>query len=59
MARKSRRYAEVPVLLISGHLSREGLEEEKRKIVDKANGYMQKSLKTKVFLETVRTLLEE
>ena len=57
MARKSKRYAEVPVLFISGHWSKEGLEEDKRKIVDKADGFIQKPFRTKVFLETVKTLL--
>ena len=59
MARKSKRYGEVPVLFVSGHWNEDGLEEEKRKIIDKANGFIQKPFKTKVFLETVKTLLGE
>jgi len=59
MARKSERHAEVPVLFISSRWSKEAFEEEKRKIADKANEFMQKPFKAKVFLETVKTLLEE
>lgn len=59
IVRKSKRYSKIPVLFMTGHGSRETLEEEERKTVDKADGFLQKPLKTKVFLEKVKTLLEK
>jgi len=59
MARKSKRYEKTPVFLISGHWSKEALDEEKREIVDEANGYLEKPIDAKRFLNTVRTLAEK
>lgn len=59
MARKSRRYAKVPVIFVSGHSSKDALEEHQKEIVDKADGYIEKPLKTKIFLEKVKSLLEK
>jgi CheY-like chemotaxis protein len=59
MVRKSKRYAEVPVLFISGCSSKGRLETRLREKVSKAEGYMQKSFNNRVFLETVTTLLEK
>jgi len=59
MVRRSERYAETPVLFVSGYSSKEGLEAAQREIVDKADGYIQKPFKTRTFLDTVRRLLEK
>jgi len=59
MARKSRRYAKIPVIFVSGHASKDDLDERQREIVDKANGYIEKPLKTRTFLETVKALLQK
>ena len=59
MVRRSERYAEIPVLFVSGYSSEEGLEAGQREIVDKADGYIQKPFKTRTFLDTVRRLLEK
>ena len=59
MTRKSKRYSNIPVLFISGHSSRERLMEQHREIIDKASGYMEKPIKTKVFIEKVKALIEE
>jgi two-component system response regulator RegX3 len=59
MVRKSERYAETPVLFVSGYSSEEGLEAGQREIVDKADGYIQKPFKTRTFLDTVRRLLKK
>ena len=58
MVRKSRRYAEVPVLFISGYSSNGRLETRVREKVSKAKGYMRKPFKTEGFLEMVTALLE-
>jgi CheY-like chemotaxis protein len=57
MVRKSERYAGIPVLFVSGYSSEEGLEAGQREIVDKADGYIQKPFKTKIFLDEVKALL--
>jgi len=59
MVRKSKRYAEVPVLFISGHSSKRGRETRLRKTVCKDEGYIRKPFKTEAFLETVTALLEK
>lgn len=59
MARKSKRYAKTPVFFVSSHWSKEGIDEEKREIVDKANGYLEKPIDAKLLLSTVRTLAEK
>jgi DNA-binding response OmpR family regulator len=59
MARKSKRYSKIPVLFISGHSNRERLMEQHREIINHASGYMEKPIKTKSFIEKIRTLLEE
>ena len=58
MARKSKRYSQIPVLFISGHSSRERLMEQHKEEIDKAAAYMEKPIKTKVFIEKIQTLLE-
>ena len=57
--KKSKRYADIPVLFISGYPVKTVLEERKREIVEKAEAYIQKPFQTKVFLDTVRKLLQE
>lgn len=59
MARKSKRYSKIPVLFISGHSNRERLMEQHKEIINHASGYMEKPIKTKTFIEKIRTLLEE
>ena len=59
MTRKSKRYSNISVLFISGHSSRERLMEQHKEIIDQASGYMEKPIKTKVFIEKVKTLIEE
>ena len=59
MTRKSKRYSNIPVLFISGHSNRVRLMEQHKEIIDQASGYLEKPIKTKVFIEKMRTLLEE
>jgi CheY-like chemotaxis protein len=59
MTRKSHRYSSIPVLFVSGHPSKERLMEQYKEIIDKANGYLEKPIKTKTFIEKVKTLLQE
>jgi len=59
MTRKSKRYSNIPVLFISGHSSRERLMEQHKEIIDQAFGYMEKPIKTKVFIEKIQTLIKE
>jgi len=59
MVRKSKRFAGIPTLLVSGTLSTERLEERQSEIIKRAEGYIQKPFKTKEFLDEVRTLVEE
>ena len=59
MLKRGKRYANTPVLFISGHSDKIEQDEQKKEIIDKADGYMQKPFKTKDFLETVRELLKE
>jgi hypothetical protein len=47
------------VFFVSSHWSEEGIDEEKREIVDKANGYLEKPIGAKIFFNTVRTLAEK
>ena len=59
MVRKSKRYSKIPVLFISGRASKEEVEEERWKIIKKAEGYVKKPIKTKAFMETVKMLIEK
>jgi CheY-like chemotaxis protein len=59
MAKKSKKYAKVPVIFVSGHVNKDRLEERQREIVDKADGYIEKPFKTKTFLDTVGGLLKK
>jgi CheY-like chemotaxis protein len=59
MVRKSERYSKIPVLFISGRASKEEVEEERWKIIKKAEGYVKKPIKTKAFIETVKMLIEK
>jgi len=59
MIRRSKMYSKVPVLFISGHSSREELAEQHKEIVDKADGYLEKPIKTKIFIDKVKTLIKE
>ena len=59
MVKKSKKYANTPVLFISGYPNKIELDEEKKEVVERADAYMQKPFKTKDFLETVRELLKE
>jgi len=59
MAKKSQKYAEVPVLFVSDYSSKDVLEVRQREIIERANGYLQKPFKTKVFLDKVKALLEK
>lgn len=58
MVRKSRRYAEVPVLFISAYSSKGTRETRVREKVFKPEGYISKPFKTRGFLEMVTALLE-
>ncbi len=58
-ARKSERYSKIPVLLVSGHTTREALAEPEKEIAAKADGFMEKPIKTKAFMEKVKTLIEK
>ncbi len=58
MIRKSKRYSMIPVIFISAHSSRGGLAERQKEIVDKADGYVEKPIKTKMFIEKIRALIE-
>ena len=59
MVRKSKKFAGIPVLLVSGKLSTERLEERQSEIIKRADGYIQKPFKTKELLDEVRALVEE
>lgn len=59
MVRKSKRYSKVPVLFISGKAGKEEIDEQRREVIEKANGYMEKPIKTKEFIEQVKMLFEE
>ncbi len=59
MVRKSRRYAEVPVLFVSGYSSKGRLKTRVRERASKAEGYVPKPFKAKGFLEMVTALLEK
>ena len=58
IVRKTKGLSKIPVILISGHTSKDGLSEQEREIADKANGFLQKPIKTKGLLDLVKTLLE-
>lgn len=58
VVRKSRRYAEVPVLFISGCSGKGRPEPRMLGKASKPRGYMPKPLKTEGFLEMVTALLE-
>lgn len=57
MTRKSRSYAKVPVIFVSGHVNREELGDRQKEVIDKADGYIEKPFKTKIFLDMVGKLL--
>ena len=59
MVRKSKKYNDVPVIFVSGHAIWTELDDVKKELVKRAEGYIQKPFKTKAFLETVRKLLEK
>jgi DNA-binding response OmpR family regulator len=56
--RKSRTYAEVPVLFITSYSRKGRLKTRLRETACKAEGGIQEPLKSKLFLETVTALLE-
>jgi len=57
MVRKSKIYANVPVLFVSDYSSKEGLTTRQEEIAGKAQGHIQKPFMTKAFLEMVAVLL--
>ncbi|UCD57711.1 MAG: response regulator [Candidatus Hydrogenedentota bacterium] len=59
MVKKSKRHRDVPVLFISGYPVWTELEERKREIVTKADAFIQKPFKTKVFMDTVKALSDK
>ena len=58
MVRKSKRYSKVPVLFISGKAGKMGIDEQQREVIEKANGYVEKPIKTKEFIGHVTKLIE-
>lgn len=58
IVRKTKGLSDIPVILISGHTGRGGLSESEREIADKADGFLQKPIKTKGLLDLVKTHLE-
>jgi len=59
MVQKSKSHSRVPVLFVSGHTARAVLPEQQWEIVKKADGLIQKPIRTKNFLEEVKTLVEK
>jgi len=59
MVKKSKRYAEIPVLFISGLSGKEELGEQQMEIIRKAEGYVEKPIKTKPFIELVKKVIEK
>ena len=59
MAKKSKRYKDIPVLFISGYPILANLQKRKREIVDKAEASIQKPFKTKLFVDMVHALMEK
>ncbi len=59
MAKKSKRYKDIPVLFISGYPILANLQKGKREIVDKAEASIQKPFKTKLFVDMVHALMEK
>lgn len=59
MVRKSKRYAEVPVLFISDHSSKRERETRLRKTVCKNEGNIRQPFKAEAFLKMVTALLEK
>jgi len=58
LARKSGSYSKTPVLLVSGQSNGEWMKENEKETIGQADGYIWKPIKTKTFLEKVRTLIE-
>jgi CheY-like chemotaxis protein len=58
MVRKSKIYADVPVLFVSEYPDKDELIKREEEIAEKAQGHIQKPFMTKTFLEMVVTLLE-
>jgi DNA-binding response OmpR family regulator len=56
--RKSKKYKDIPVIFVSAQPASVSLNEQKREIVEKAEAYIEKPFRTKVFLEKVRYLIE-
>ncbi|RJP64280.1 MAG: response regulator [Candidatus Abyssobacteria bacterium SURF_17] len=59
MVRKSRRYAEVPVLFVSGYSNKGRLATRVQEKVPKVKGYLPIPFKNEGFLEMVTALLEK
>jgi chemosensory pili system protein ChpA (sensor histidine kinase/response regulator) len=58
IARKSRIYANVPVLFVSDYLSKEELTIRQEEMAGRTQGHIQKPFVTKAFLKMVAALLE-
>lgn len=58
MARKSARYASVPILLVGKRENGECFAAGNREGVGQADGLVRKPIKTRIFLENVKTLIE-
>ncbi len=57
--KKSKRYQKIPVIFVSAHPISTRLNEQKREMVEKAEAYIEKPFKAKVFLEKVKDLIRE
>jgi DNA-binding response OmpR family regulator len=56
--KKNKKCRDIPILFILGSRGLESLPQEKREIVERADGTLQKPLRAKILLDTVRTILE-
>jgi len=59
IVRKTKGLSTIPVILISGHTNKGGLSEQEREIVDRADGFLQKPIKTKTLLDMAKALVEK
>ena len=57
MLKKSKKYASIPVLFISGYPDRIELDGQLKEIGEKADGYITKPIKTRDFIEKVKSLV--
>lgn len=57
MLKKSKKYASIPVLFISGYPDRVELDGQIKETVEKADGYITKPLKTRDFIDKVNSLV--